>query len=219
MLMFGLMMILLLVIMGVGAYVAVRLIAVVWNSRRDQWESPVAELGLTVDRSAPALQKPFIGDRRGHTVRVEYFSIPKSRYSVTPCASAEVSFKKPLGFSLEITKPEWLHQKAANLVDSSRETGHELLDNAFRVRCSHTPSLMKLLNLEMMDGQNTTILNDLLMATRRYHRVWVTDRSVTLGLKAEPGTAEPINAAIEQAIYLIERFDAAQRLSDVSQNS
>ena len=219
MLMIALIMVGTLIMVGIGAYVAVRLIAVVWNARRDQWEGPAAELGLTVDRSAAALQKPFIGERAGRPVKVEFFSIPKSRYSVTPCVSAEVSFEKPLGFSLEMTRPELLYQKAANLVDSSRETGHELLDNAFRIRCSHIPSLMNLLNLEMMDGQNTTLLNDLLMAAKRYHRVRLTDKSVTLGLKAEPGTAGPINGAIEQAVYLVKRFEAARLRLDAAPKS
>lgn len=73
--------------LGVGAYVGIRLIALFLKGRRNRKESAAERLKLTVNRSAPTFQKPLIGNRNARFVRVVYYAMHKSRFSLLDCAS------------------------------------------------------------------------------------------------------------------------------------
>jgi hypothetical protein len=215
MLLIGLVLIVILALVAGGAYVFVRVLASIINKRRDSWESAAAELKLTVDRSRNSLLKRLTGKRGDRDVMVEPFAVftgDSEDPSTDDYASVEVRFTQPLGFALEITKHEMLYQRVANFFASSDDKiGHEPFDKVFRIECSHMPSLLGLLNVEMLDGETPTLLTDLMMARKKYHRVKVTDKSVCLGVRADIGDSSPIEMTIAKAIYIAERFEAAAR--------
>ena len=196
------------VLMAIGGYFAIKALASTWNSHRDSWEVVGTTLGLSVDASKGGLRKPFSGIHDDRPVSVEHFAIPTGRYSADHYAEIHVDLVPPLDMNLEITERELLHQKAVDLFDSTRETGNELFDNAFRVRCSDIPLLVRMLNLELPNGQNITLLNDLSLAAKKYRRVTVTDAVVSLGAKIDDGP-EIARQALEKAAYLASRIEEA----------
>ena len=173
------------------------------------------DLRLTVSRSGHPLYKKLTGKRGDRDVTVEPFGVftgDSENPSTDDYASVEVRFAQPLGFALEITKHEMLYQRVANFFASSDDKiGHEPFDKVFKIECSHMPSLLELLNVEMLDGETPTLLTDLMTARKKYHRVKVTDNSVCLGVRADIGDSSPIEPAITKAIYLAERFETATR--------
>ena len=200
---------------GVGAYVFVRIMARVLNSYQASWESSAIPLGLTVDPTGGGIYKPLVGERNGSRVSVTHFSInPRTSsagvMSVDHCAQAEVFLRQPLGFSLKLSRRETLFEKAiAHLVDESDDAGHELFDQIFKIECSDLSELRSLLATEFTDPGSPTLLTDLLLAAKKYHRVVLTDRSISLGAEAYFGEAELIEPVVASAVYLAGRVEAA----------
>jgi hypothetical protein len=73
---------------------------------------------------------------------------------------------------------------------------------------------MELLNVEMSDGDHTTLVGELMAARKKYHRVKVTDSSICLGVMAELGNSTEIEAAIASATNIAERFEFAASNSE-----
>lgn len=201
--------VILFVFMGVGAYIYIRVLAAIVNKRRDTWESSAAALGLTVDRSQAAITKTMTGMRGARNVTVTHFGINTSRNSADSYAAVEVPVDATFDFSFKISRVEMFIQQVTNFFDSDDKTGHEPFDKAFDIRCSHLPSLLELLNIEVPGGESPTLLTDLMHAQKRFQRVIVTDRSVTLGARAELDDSATIGETIEKVIYLVERIEAA----------
>src|SRR5687768_8783670 len=104
-------------LLAIGAYFFVRIIARVLNSYQASWESSAIPLGLTVDKKGGGIYKPLVGERSGSRVSVTHFSInPRTSsagvISVDHCAQVEVFLRKPLGFSLVLSRRETLLEKA-----------------------------------------------------------------------------------------------------------
>ena len=201
-------------LLGVGAYIFVRIIARVLNSYQSSWESSAIPLGLTVDKKGGGIYKPLVGEREGSRVSVTHFSInPRTSggvLQVDHCAQAEVMLRKPLGFSLKLSRRETLLEKAfAHLVDESDQAGHQLFDQIFKIECSDLIALRSLLAVEFTDAGSPTLLTDLLGAAKKYHRVVLTDQSVSLGAEAYFGEAELIEPVIASAVHLARRVDEA----------
>lgn len=194
----------------VGAYFLVRILANKFNTQRDSWAMEADELKLNVERSANPFDKKMAGTRDGRKVSVEFYKMPTDdEGSFDEYAAVEVQITKPLAFSFEISKPEMLSQRAAMFFGNDNETGHEFFDKAFHVTCSDIDSLTAVLNVEMLDGENSTFLTDLMSARKKYHRVGITDQLVRLGVRATIGDSQAVEATIKKAIYLSERFEAA----------
>lgn len=201
-----------LVLVGVGAYFGLRIIASVLNSRRDTWESIAGRLGMTVDRNAASLRKPMSGIRGDYTVTVSYFAVQRSENSYDDYAAVEVPMTQPIDFTLRIEKTELFYQKVADFFSDTVETGHDAFDKVFRTESSKSTVLNQLLNVEMLDGESPTLLTDLMHAQKRYYRVIITDKSVTLGVRTDVGETEPIEKMITKVIYLIDRFLKANEI-------
>ena len=200
---------------GVAGYVFVRIIARVLNSYQASWESSAIPLGLTVDPKGGGIYRPLVGERNGSRISVTHFSInPRTSsagvMSVDHCAQAEVFLRQPLRFSLNLSRRETLFQKAiAHLVDESDDAGHELLDEIFKIECSDLIALRSLLATQFADSGSPTLVTDLLLAAKKYHRVVLTDQSISLGAEAYFGEAELIEPVIASAVYLAGRVDEA----------
>jgi hypothetical protein len=204
--------IILFAVMGAGSYILIRFIAHYLNSRRDSWAHTASSLGLTPDQSKGVMLKTLTGKRGEHIVTVEPFAVQTGKYTSDAYAAVEVQFRDPLDFSLKISKPEMLYQKVASFFDTNEtEIGFDVFDKAFDIQCSHSETLKKLLHLEMLNGQSPTLLTDLMLANKRYHRVIVTDRAVCLGVRADPEDAVAVEATIVKAIYLADRIAEANR--------
>jgi hypothetical protein len=210
-LLIGGMLIVTVVVIGGGGYLFVRILASTLNSRRDSWEGSAHDLGFVVDRSAAAVYKPFSGERAGRKVTVSHFAVPRGEHSADDYAAVEVSILPSLTFSFKIEKPEMLQIIAGLLGTDGPETGHDIFDKVFRVSSLNMPSLNAMLNVEMLDGQSPTLLTDLLLATKRFYRVKVNERSVTIGVKADFSRSDLIAPAIDRAVYLAERVEEASR--------
>jgi hypothetical protein len=201
-------------LVGVGGYVFVRILIRVLNSYQSSWESSAIPLGLTVDKKGGGIYKPLVGERDGSRISVTHFSInPRTSggvLQVDHCAQAEVMLRKPLGFLLNVSRRETLLEKAvAQLVDESDQAGHQLFDQIFKIECSDLSSLRSLLAAEFTEPGSPTLLNDLLLAAKKYHRVVLTDQSISLGAEAYFGEAELIEPVVASAVYLAGRVDAA----------
>lgn len=205
------------VLIVVGGYVFVRIIAYVLNSYQGNWESSAKRLGLNIAPSAGGLYKPLVGERDGARIAVTHFGIAKGTgrgARVIHCALVEVGLKEPLGFSLKLSRRETFFEKAvAHVFDESDEVGNEPFDKIFKVECADLGPLRSLLSVEMMDNESSTIITDLILAAKKYPRVLLTDSSLSLGVKAEVGQAELIEPVITKAIYLASRVDAAKKLA------
>lgn len=208
--------IVMLVLVVIGGYVFVRIIAHVLNSHQGGWESSAKPLGFSIDRTAGGLYKPLVGERNGARISVNHFGIPRDVsngvVTVDHCALVEVMLKQPLGFTLKLSRIETLWEKAAeHLFDNGDDIGHEAFDKIFKIDCSDLTSLRSLLGVEMMDAESSTVFTDLLLAAKKYPRVVLTDRSLSLGVKAELGQADFIEPVIVKAIYLASRVELAAR--------
>lgn len=198
--------------LGVISYFMLKALAQLINSRRDSWAETAKTLGLSPDQSVGVTLKTLTGKRGEHMVTVMPFSVQTGQYSSDAYAAVEVQFPNPLDLSFKISKPEMLYQKVANYFDTNAvDIGFDVFDKAFDVQCSHSETLKKLLHHEMLDGQGPTLLTDLMLANKRYHRVVVTDRSVCLGVRADPDDSTAIEATIVKGIYLADRLAEAKR--------
>lgn len=195
--------------MGVGAYIFIRVLAGVINGRRDIWERAAAELGLAIDHSSGAINKDMTGVRDGRSIRISRYAVPRGESSYDQYAAVEVSMELPLNFSFEITRPEMFYQKVASFFSEDTSIGHEPFDKAFLVETSDTPLLLQLLNAEMLEGENSNLIGDLMAARKKYHRVKATDKTITLGVRAELDDTSPIGPTLEKAIYIAGRFEKA----------
>lgn len=195
-------------VIGVGAYVFIRVLAGVINNRRDAWQTVADDLGFAVDQASGALNKNIVGTRDGRSVKVTKFSVQKSENSYDEYAAVEIKYNAGLLFSFKIERIEMFYQKIRDFF-AEGETGHEVFDKAFRIETSSTTDLMELLNIEMLDGETPTLLNDLMAAQKTFHRVIVTDTSVCLGVKIMPVDSAPIERAVGRVGYLIKRIEQA----------
>lgn len=199
-----------LVVLGIGGYILVRVLAGIINQRRDSWELSARELGMSIDHAPGGLNKDMIGTRDGRSVRVTRYSVPKGEHSADHYVAVEVSMQLPLAFSFEIKRPEMFYQHVASFFSEDTAIGHEPFDKAFTIETSDTPSLMELLNVEMLDGENSNLLGDLMAARKKYHRVKATTSSLSLSsLMADLTDESPIEPALQRAILIAERFEKA----------
>ena len=199
-------------VLGIGGYIFLRVLAGMINQRRDRWELAAAELGMSVDHVTGGLNKDMIGTREGRSVRITRYSVPKSKYSAYTYAAVEVSMQMPIAFSFEIKRPEIFYQQVVSFFSEDATIGHEPFDKAFTVETSNTPSLMELLDVEMLDGENSNLIGDLMAARKKYHRVKATDSLISLSsLTADLDDASPIEPTLKKAIYIAERFEAAAK--------
>lgn len=194
---------------AVGGYVLVRLIAAVFNNRRDKWEGAGSELGLAPDGSSGGVVKRLTGARDGRGVTVEFYAVQTGETSTDDYAAVEVPIKASFAFSFEIKRPEMFYQKVAGFFSKDDRIGHEPFDDAFDIESSDRISLIELLNIEMLDGENSNLIGDLMAARKKYHRVKVTDTAICLGVRADIGDSGPIEPTIKKAIYIAERFEKA----------
>lgn len=193
-----------------GGYIFIRILARMINKRRDSWELSARELGMSVDHAPGKFNKDIIGTRDGRSIRISRYSIPKSRYTADTYAAVEVSMQLPLNLTFEIKRHEMLYQKVASFFTGDEAVGHEPFDKAFDVEMSDTPSLMELLNVEMLDGENSNLIGDLMAARKKYHRVRATETSITLSSLTENlDDASPIEPTLKKAITIAERFEKA----------
>ncbi len=203
------------VVVVIGGYAFVRIIAYIFNHYQGGWESSAKPLGLTVDKKAGGLYKPLVGDRNGFLISITHFSINPTTssigvVSVDHCALVEVALRTPLGFSLRLNKRETFLEKAARyFVDESDQVGHEFFDQVFEIECSDLRSLRTLLNVELKDGGSPTILTDLVHAAKKYDRVILTDRSLSFGIEAEFGQTDAIEPVITHGIHIAQRIETA----------
>ena len=198
------------VALGIGGYIFVRVLAEIVNKRRDIWEKAAKDLGLSIDQASGAINKDMTGTRDGRSVRVSRYAIPRGESSYDQYAAVEVSMQLPLSFSFEIKRPEMFYQRVANFFSEDADIGHEPFDKAFSIETSDTPSLMELLSVEMLDGENSNLIGDLMAARKKYHRVKATTSSLSLSsLMADLTDASPIEPALQRAILIAERFEKA----------
>lgn len=206
------------VLIVIGGYVFVRIIAHVLNTYQNNWENSAKPLGLSVDKKAGGPYKPLVGERNGARISITHFSInPRTTsvgvVSVDHCALVEVMLTPPLDFSFRTYRREtFLEESVAQMVDESDQVGHEFFDHVFKTGCSDLGSLRSLLNVQIMDAESSTILTDLVLAAKKYVRVVLTDRSLSLGIEAEFGDSELIEPVIAKAIYLASRVQRAASL-------
>jgi len=197
-------------VLGAGAYVFVRVLAKLINSRRNEWEDAAKSLHLEPDRSQGSVQKDLVGRRDGGSIRVSYYAVMRSEQSSDPHASAEVSISPGFDHTFEISKLEMLYQRVAEMFDMTSGLGIDIFDKAFSVTSSDPKSLRDLLLLELPAGESPTLMTDLMHARKRFHRVLLTDSSATIGIEARSDQTDLIESAIERAIYLAKRAEAAR---------
>ncbi len=205
-------MIMVLIIAGtlIGGYIFVRVLAGIVNKRRDSWELAARELGMSIDHPSGGLNKDMIGTRDGRSVRITRYSVPKGKSSAYHFAAIEVSMQLPIAISFEIKRPEMFYQHVASYFSEDTTIGHEPFDKAFTIETSDTPSLMELLNVEMLDGENSNLIGDLMTARKKYHRVNATDSVISLSsLMSDLTDASPIEPTLQKAINIAERFEKA----------
>lgn len=198
------------VVLGIGGYIFLKVLAGMINQRRDSWELAASELGLSIDQSSGPINKDMIGKRDGRSVRISRYSVQKSKYSADNYAAVEVSMQLPLSFSFEIKRPEMFYQQVASFFSEDTTVGHEPFDKAFDVETSNTPSLMELLNVEMLDGEYSNLIGDLMAARQKHHRVKVTPSLISLSSLMDDITdASPIEPTLKKAMVIAQRFEQA----------
>ncbi len=205
----AIMTIILFALLGIGAYIFVRVLAKVVNQRRDSWELIGTELGLATDHNSGPINKDLIGSIEGRDVRISRFAVQTGEYSADHYASVEVKHSASFPFSFKIERIEMLYQKVASFFAEGDEIGHSAFDKVFRSESSNTTSLLQLLNVEIPGGETATLLNDLMITQKSSHRIIVTDRSVTVSVRFETNDADLIRKCFAKAKYLASRVEAA----------
>ncbi len=201
-----------LVVLVVGAYVFIRILASVINSRRDNWESAGASIGLSVDPTSLPIQKDLLGELEGRKFRVSRYTVPRGESSYDDHVAVEFPIDTLLPFSFRVERTELLYQKVTNMF-SNDDIGHKAFDKVFRVKASNMVQLGEFLNIEVPDGETPTILNDLMIAQKSHFRVIATEGSICLGRKSEHrGDAETIQLTMKRAAYLAARFEHAAKI-------
>lgn len=195
---------------AIGGYIFVRVLAGTINQRRDSWELSARELQMSIDHASGGLNKDMIGTRDGRSVRVTRYSVPKGEHSADHYVAVEVSMQMPIAFSFEIKRPEMFYQQVASFFSEDTTIGHEPFDKAFTIETSHTPSLMELLNVEMLDGENSNLIGDLMAARKKHHRVKATNTTISISsLMVDLTDASPIEPTLKRAMNIAQRFEKA----------
>lgn len=201
-----------LVLTGFGFYYLIRILAGVIDQKRETWAGVAEDLDLEMTDSGGFLLKGMSGKRGDRNVSVTHFAVMTGENSSDDYAAVEVQFLTPLNFSFKVNKLEMFYQKVVSFFDDYEQTiGHEPFDKVFKVEASHLPSLLDLLNVEIHDAESSSLLNDLLLAHKKYYRVTFTDTSICLGVRADLGDSHRIEPAIKKAIYLAERVETAAK--------
>lgn len=214
MLLMAVLFILTLVLCGVGGYFFLRHMIRWVKKGHAVWESTADELKLTVDNSSGPKIKPMSGTRNGRMVTVEHITIPYSDGSNTDHhAMVEVHFTTPLALSFEIKTSEKLHKMLAGLIKRNDETGREAFDAVFKAVSSDDNALFELLNIEMLDGQSTTLMTDLMLARKKAYIIKINNTLIGLRIRAGLGDSKLIEPTIGEAMYLADRFEKATTIS------
>ncbi len=201
-----------LVLVGFGFYYLIRVLAGVIDRKRETWAGVADDLGLQMNDSGGHILKEMSGKRGDRNVSVTYFTVPTGENSTDEYAAVDVQFLTPLNFSFKVNKLEMFYQKVVSFFDNYEQTiGHEAFDKVFKVESSDLPSLLELLNVEIPDAESSSLLNDLMLAHKKYHRVIVTDTSICLGVRADLGDSHRIEPALKKSVYLAERVETATR--------
>ncbi|HMT08709.1 MAG TPA: hypothetical protein PKA82_11950 [Pyrinomonadaceae bacterium] len=196
--------------LGVGAYFFIKFLAKVVNQRRDEWDETAKQLGLTVDQASGVINKDMSGTINGHCVRVTKFSVAKGEYSADHYAAVTIDFDAGLPFSFSIKKHETIWGKIGDLISATEEK-FAGLESDFDLEISDTNETMRLLNVEIPNGNAPTLLGEISMLRREHHRVILTDTSVTLSGKIELGDSSAVSPTIDRCFYVVETIKAAAK--------
>lgn len=197
-------------VLGVGAYFFVKFIASVLNNRRDEWAATATSVGLSVDHASGAINKDMAGTINGHNIRVTKYSVSKGEYSHAHYAAVTVDFDAGLPFSFTIKKHETIWGKISDLI-SATESNFAGLETDFDVEVSDADDTMRLLNVEIPNGNAPTLLGEISLLRLKYHRVILSDTSVTLSGKIELGDSLAVGPTIDKCFYIVERIKAAAK--------
>lgn len=197
-------------VLGIGAYLFIKFIAKILNSRRDEWAATAASLGLTVDQASGAINKDMVGTINGHNVRVTKYSVQKGEYSADHYAAVTIEYDSGLPFSFSIKKHETLWNKLGDLL-SADESNFAGLESDFDLEISDANATMQLLNAEIPGGNAPTLLGEINLWRREHHRVILSDRSVTISEKVGLADSTAVGPAIDRCIYVVERIKAAAK--------
>ncbi len=203
-------MIVLFAAIGVGAYFFIKALAKIVNQRRDEWDETAKQLGLAVDHASGVINKDMTGTVNGHNVRVTKYSVQKGEYSADHYAAVTIDFDAGLPFSFNFKKHETIWGKIGDLI-SATEGNFAGLESDFDVEVSDAEDTMRLLNVEIPNGNAPTLLGEISLLRRAHHRVIVSDTSVTLSAKIELGESSAVGPTIDNCFYFVERIKAAAK--------
>lgn len=195
---------------GVGAYFFIKALAKIVNHRRDEWDETAKQLGLTVDHASGVINKDMTGTINGHNVRVTKYSVPRGEYSADHYAAVTIDLDAGLPFSFSFKKHETIWGKIGDLI-SATEGNFAGLESDFDVEVSDADDTMRLLNVEIPNGNAPTLLGEISLWRLKYHRVILSDTSVTLGAKIELGESSAFGPTIDKCFYVVERIKAAAK--------
>lgn len=196
--------------LGIGAYFFIKVLANVVNQRRDEWDETAKQLGLTVDHSSGVINKDMVGTINGQSVKVTKYSVSTGENSADHYAAVTISFDAGLPFSFTIKKHETIWGKISDLI-SATEGNFAGLESDFDVEISDAHEVMRLLNVEIPNGNAPTLLGEISLLRREHHRVILSDTSVTLSGKIELGESSKVGPTIERCFYVVERIKAAAK--------
>ncbi len=197
--------------LAVGAFIFVRVLAWIINQKRDEWIAAADQLGLTVEKHG-GLKKNMTGMYRGYPVTVSSFSIVKHTghyYSTDECALAEIIYDAKLPFSFKIERHENLWNKLTNQMFG--DGGLAGLEGDFDLHISDTDGVLRLFNLEMLDGEQPTLIGDINFALNKFHRIIISAQSICLGLRTRDDIPGKIKFALDRSIYLAERIKSGAK--------
>lgn len=198
--------------LAIGAFIFVRVLAWIINQKRDEWIEAADHLGLTIEKHG-GIKKNMTGTYRGYPVTVSFFSIVKPTgdyYSTDECAVAEVIYDAELPFSFRLERRENLWNRLANRVFGDEDFAG--LEDDFDLQISDTDGAMRLLSVEMPDGERPTLLGDINFTHNTFQRIIISDRSISLGLRTRDDVPGKIKFAMDRSIYLAERIRSAAKL-------
>ena len=198
------------IIVGGGGWFALKALASYLNHRRDTWEATAAELGLTIDRTSPAIAKPLTGQYKDHEIKIVSFSVRRSKNSSENHISCEVFYAKPFNFPFSIkSRDRFIQEFTSVFAGYDIQIGLASFDNAFHVDSESPDSLHKLLTYEPQAGLRPTVLTDLVLIRNRNESVEAGDFSVKVTVKAEVEQIDLIRTALNEATALAVQFQAA----------
>lgn len=198
------------VVVGVGGYFALRIFASVVNSRRDTWELTASEVGLKLDRTSMQIVKPLEGISRSHKVKVISFGVPRGKSSYDNHVSCEAFLQTPISFPFAIkSRAGFIQQLASVFVGYDMEIGVPSFDDAYHVESAAPDVLRKILLFEPENGLRPSVLTDIFLIQKRSISIEVSDISVKVTIEANVEESGRIKTALNDAITLTERFQAA----------